>query len=467
MNSTIEKIKEKIVQEDVQPLYFDSLNRNDFVKRAIEIIDNLAAQKESMCYAIKGSWGVGKTHVLDIIEKELFNDWRQADATDKYILFHYNAWEYDYYDEPLFAMVASMSESLEKETNIISKEIISAFKNIFKTIVNVVDATAKIGISSFLPSEKGISKDAEAQILDSNHYLNKTMKELKDGLKKESNNITIIVVVDELDRCLPEYAIKVLERLHHIFGDMKNTQVILSVDYNQLENTVKTIFGKSTSTQRYLSKFINFSITLDEGHLADNFDMQFPDYVQLFDNDPKFSNIVKPEDIERFKNLIFEGIDMRQRKELINKSHIIHTLVNQSKDKLDVSYMCIELILTLWKSIIDNKEPQFRYPHCFSAGIKKESQNPSSVIVPQGLLELEKIYENSRRLHSNSPEYDYYYSDGYGNKHIHLYDIWGIILLCISETINHDCTAWGNRGYNNDNYIQYINKYWNMLSIIN
>ena len=466
MNSTIEINTEEIVKKDVHPLYFDSLNRGNFVKRIIEIIDTLATQKESMCYAIKGSWGVGKTHVLDIIEKELFNEWRQADAKDKYVLFHYNAWEYDYYDEPLFAMVTSMSESLEKETNIISKEIIAAFKNIFKTIVNVVDATTKIGVSSFLPSEKGISKDAEAQILDSNHYLNKTMKKLKDGLKEESNNITIIVVVDELDRCLPEYAIKVLERLHHIFGDMKNTQVILSVDYDQLENTVKTIFGKNTSTQRYLSKFINFSITLDEGHLADNFDKQFPDYLQLFDNNPKLSHIVKPKDIELFKNLIFEGIDMRQRKELVNKSHIIHTLVNKSKDKLDVSYMCIELILTLWKSIIDNKEPQFSFPRCFSDGIKKGGPNTPTIAIPKGLCEIENIYETTPK--SNRDFYEYrYYNDYNGKEYINGNDIWSIILLCLSEISNQNCIPSSKLNYGGNDYIEYINKYWDMLSIIN
>ena len=51
------------------------------------------------------------------------------------------------------------------------------------------------------------------------------MKELKSGLEEQSKDVTIVVVVDELDRCLPEYAIKVLERLHHIFGDTENTQV--------------------------------------------------------------------------------------------------------------------------------------------------------------------------------------------------------------------------------------------------
>ena len=42
------------------------------------------------------------------------------------------------------------------------------------------------------------------------------MQKLKNGLKAQSKEVTIIVVVDELDRCLPEYAIKVLERLHNL-----------------------------------------------------------------------------------------------------------------------------------------------------------------------------------------------------------------------------------------------------------
>ena len=47
----------------------------------------------------------------------------------------------------------------------------------------------------------------------------------KNLLKK-----AVVIMVDELDRCLPEYTIKVSERLHHIFTDLKNVIVFVSMD---------------------------------------------------------------------------------------------------------------------------------------------------------------------------------------------------------------------------------------------
>jgi chromosomal replication initiation ATPase DnaA len=148
MNSTIEVTNNNKIEENVLPTqYFDSLNRGDFVKQVIEIIENLASQRESMCYAIKGSWGVGKTHVLDMIEKELLNECRQADAYEKYILIHYNAWQYDYYAEPLFAMVSSMRDSLKREINLISPE---AIEKIEKFLAAINEISEKMFSTAFL-----------------------------------------------------------------------------------------------------------------------------------------------------------------------------------------------------------------------------------------------------------------------------------------------------------------------------
>lgn len=51
--------------------------------------------------------------------------------------------------------------------------------------------------------------------------------------------------MDELDRCLPAYTIKVLERLHHIFTDIDNVIVIIAMDKKQVEHVVGQIYGVS------------------------------------------------------------------------------------------------------------------------------------------------------------------------------------------------------------------------------
>lgn len=455
MNTTIEEDVE-MVNEEEKPLYSDSLNRGDFVKNVIQIIENLSEQKLSKCYAIKGSWGVGKTHVLDMIEKELFNERRNAEAYDKYVLFHYNAWEYDYYSEPLVSMVASMLESVDEECSFMSP----AFKKKFKTMLNGVFKTFGIlkkisGKQSLLSNNEKANENIVAQFFDSNYHLNTTMKKLKEGLKKLSPSVTIIVVVDELDRCLPEYAIKVLERLHHIFADIENTQVILSVDYDQLETTVKTIFGENTSTKRYLSKFINFSIALDEGHIEDNFDSQFADYVKNFDC---LDQSTEEEAVSLFKRNILDGIDMRKRIEIINQCSLLHTLLNKTNEKVDYSIMCIEILLTLYKT---TSHISFGYPHLFS------SKN-NNIQMPKGLKELNQVYVENE---NQDERYNYFKYLSVENRqtYVSLCDIWGVLLLCARRINGYPAKdkIFNNFHYDEKEIKKYCDDYWSLLQIIN
>lgn len=74
-----------------------------------------------------------------------------------------------------------------------------------------------------------------------------------------------------MDRCLPAYAIKILERLHHIFYGIDNVIVIISIDRNQLEYSIKQIYGEKVNVDKYLKKFIDFSLKLDNGEINKNF----------------------------------------------------------------------------------------------------------------------------------------------------------------------------------------------------
>ena len=57
----------------------------------------------------------------------------------------------------------------------------------------------------------------------------KAIKNVQEEIQKLAEERTIVVIVDELDRCLPSYAIKVLERLHHLFTGIENVSVVLGM----------------------------------------------------------------------------------------------------------------------------------------------------------------------------------------------------------------------------------------------
>ena len=104
----------------------DILNRQQFVDDVKKIVDFAAAKKENLAFAINGQWGSGKTFVLDMLEEKL---------KDNYTVFHFNAWEYDYYDEPLIALLTATIKQLGVFYND-EKTAKQIGKSILKTAVN-------------------------------------------------------------------------------------------------------------------------------------------------------------------------------------------------------------------------------------------------------------------------------------------------------------------------------------------
>ena len=89
----------------------DLLNRQNFIELLKTIITNKAHTKENYSIAIDGEWGSGKTWILNEITEQLCED-----STNDYLIFYYNAWENDFYEEPLVAIISVIIEKLNKIT---------------------------------------------------------------------------------------------------------------------------------------------------------------------------------------------------------------------------------------------------------------------------------------------------------------------------------------------------------------
>lgn len=85
--------------------YKDLLSRQPYIDLLKSIILNQRKNPSGYSFAIDGEWGCGKTWVLNKLETQLDNS---------YLVFHYNAWENDFYDEPLVAILSVMIEKLNQ-----------------------------------------------------------------------------------------------------------------------------------------------------------------------------------------------------------------------------------------------------------------------------------------------------------------------------------------------------------------
>ena len=73
----------------------------------------------------------------------------------------------------------------------------------------------------------------------------------------------IVVIIDELDRCRPSYALQLLERMKHFFSVPK-VHFVLGVNLDQLANSVVATYGPGIDGRLYLQKFIQLSIQLHD-----------------------------------------------------------------------------------------------------------------------------------------------------------------------------------------------------------
>ena len=66
----------------------DILNRDEFVSQTVKMLEYIANNKASTCFAITGTWGCGKTFVLDLLQEQLDQMQSEETYTDRYFCLH-------------------------------------------------------------------------------------------------------------------------------------------------------------------------------------------------------------------------------------------------------------------------------------------------------------------------------------------------------------------------------------------
>lgn len=328
----------------------DVLNRGSFVERVTALAEVTSYNKQCCCFSINGRWGCGKTYVLDRIEKELSARQNEETGRDRYFICHYNCWRYDYYEEPLIAIIAAILDATEKDKKILSPNmedsVETAITSAKRTLVALISEFSKnkVGvdlpdlINQILEENDNNRRKRDNKVNDTFFDFNKAIQKTQENIKRVADTRTIVLVVDELDRCLPEYAIKVLERLHHLFDGMMNIVMIIAIDKQQLNHSLMQIYGDNIDSDRYLRKFVSFELTLDNGEPS-NYIEKYRTYSSLFDIENTDRNM-----IEAFLKDIFEGIDIRTQEELFKKAETMHRLVYAGIQE-EASEMLFEMLV--------------------------------------------------------------------------------------------------------------------------
>lgn len=311
----------------------DLLQRDRFIENTKRYIQILLEDANGASIAIDGKWGCGKTFVVNklIDEIDVLKLKSDVSGSPRYFLSYYNSWKYDYYDEPLVAIVNNLLGTLDIFTAYIEDEerlkrvrLDKFFNVVGKSACDIVQNFTGINLKSIIDEILELTckydKNADLQIV---------IEKLQEELRRITAHIPLVIIVDELDRCIPSYAIKVLERLHHIFDGVKNVVLIVVMDKSQLEHSIESIFGPKVDTDRYFKKFFDVTLRLDEGNLIDDWIAEYENQLfQQFKSHDSWFNYGEyyPEMVSFVKELL-DTIEIRSREKILRKATIVTKLL--------------------------------------------------------------------------------------------------------------------------------------------
>lgn len=257
----------------------DPLERGEIIMRLLKTLDSI---EDNCSIVLDAPWGEGKTFIIKQIQKiiESYNDflvkdelledetiqkikaktqnlWNRYVDNDEVklqnqIVVYFDAWRNDNYDEPILSLIYSIVEhfkdkipdlDLNSEIDINIFKLIGLFSDKFSKIIDIVEKT----------------KDP-LETIKSVKNLSDKINELFCRLLPERAD-RLIIFIDELDRCKPTFAVKMLERIKHYFSNDKIT-FVFATNLSELSQTIKTYYGEKYDVCRYLDRFFDFRINL-------------------------------------------------------------------------------------------------------------------------------------------------------------------------------------------------------------
>ena len=334
-------------------------------KIGVGLTNILTSVSEPCVAAVDGSWGSGKSVFLKM--------WAGALRNDGIPVIYFDAFKNDYFDDAFVAIVGeiinlAIKESGDKvDTGALKRKALAVFKIIAlagsKKLVeyatfNVIGGEEADKIKDAISESTGIEKQFEdiLEAYGNSHDVleafKKTLSELPEVLSKggegeeasDKNKKPLIIIIDELDRCRPDFALRILERIKHLFS-VPNVHFVLGVHLDQLENSVKYAYGGGVDAHTYLQKFIHFTVALtteDADYLHGKHSIFVDHIIRQFDfntADKEFINIAKEMILRASER---ESLSFRTIERLLTKVCILtrYSRVRNHQNHL-VSGLCI------------------------------------------------------------------------------------------------------------------------------
>lgn len=245
------KLPEPVIQED-NPWADDALQRSDIAEKLTNLI---SGQSDPFVISLHGQWGTGKTFLLKRWQKQLENDGFRA--------IYFNAWEDDFCDDPLVAVIGQLSHFLKRKgIEGLDDKIKEAAKSLLiQGAMSTLHKVSGVNLDEILKQFADKALDEYSQQGKKKNELKAALQELSGKVKADTGH-PLVFIIDELDRCRPTFAIELLERVKHIF-DIPDMVFVFGINRDELCSSIQSVYGE-IDADAYLRRFFDMEFLLPE-----------------------------------------------------------------------------------------------------------------------------------------------------------------------------------------------------------
>lgn len=328
------KIKHNdIIIEESNPFANCKLNRKQYAEVLTTLVQNYA---NGFVLALNSKWGTGKTTFVKMWEQDLRNNGFKT--------MYFNAWENDFEMEPMIAFLGEMKSIMGKDDSTFKSLVnkgVTVAKNVLPALAKAV-AAKYVDVPILVDAIENTTK-AATELLENevSEYANKKnglidfKNELEKYVKEKGNDKSVVFIIDELDRCRPDYAVEVLEKIKHFFS-VNGIVFVLSIDKIQLGNSIQGYYGSDKiDTTEYLRRFIDieYQLPVPDG-------LTFCDYMyQYYD----FHDFYNPNNLNNFGEMYNNGPDF------ISFAAILFSKHNYTLRQIEKIFSHARIVLTSFR----------------------------------------------------------------------------------------------------------------------
>ena len=320
----VKKLELKATEENIiESLENDAIGRNNEVFNFSELLSTLEGPYS---VAIDSEWGSGKTFfvkqvkmLLDLLNPQSKVDKETSDkilkkfnldselnensekVDDSIYSIYFDAWKNDAEDEPIKSLIYDIMLELDFKYNFSNTKLTDAGIQALKFLTPVIGGAVETGskILDSLFSEEQLKPFIKKKLFA------KEIQNFISELPNERGN-KLVIFIDELDRCNPAYAVKLLEQIKHYMEDDRII-FVFSVNINQLQHTIKHHYGNNFNATKYLDRFFDLQVKLPKANM-----MKFYENMGLNNSENYTINTICVSIIETFDFSLREIVRLYQ-----------------------------------------------------------------------------------------------------------------------------------------------------------